>query len=141
MDGKILNSTEDYANVWTSRHYLFGKIELSDNLYRIIIYEYFIVNHSENKLFMLVIDTKGNLLYVDKVAESTDYPGAYYYEYSTISGNDLIKYQVTVDYLSNYDEDKEEPISQIDSVTTIYKWTKENKYYKVIRDSVTYLKK
>ena len=124
------SSEEDY---WEAKHYYWGKINRSGKCI-LIIYEYFTLNHSEDKLFLMLFDKNGELQDVKQVAEITHYPGAIQSTYAKISNETLTVYAV-LDGILEYAGENEKNQYSKDSTVLTYNIKKWNKLHQV--DSVT----
>jgi hypothetical protein len=100
-------------------HYYFAIIKQDSNCL-IIVYEYFTLNHSENKLFLIAVDANGNLLTTLQIAELTNFAGGIQSTYSKIKGNRLLLFAITHKILGPYNEETNQYQYLMDSITVTY---------------------
>jgi len=102
-----------------THHYYYGLTHHNGNCL-ILVYEYFILNHSEDKLFLLAINSEGQLATTIQVAELTGFPGGHQRTYSYLDQNRLRVISVTEEILGPYNEETNKYQYIKDSITTDY---------------------
>jgi hypothetical protein len=86
----------------------------------ILVYEYFILNHSEDKLFLLTFDSVGQLTATLQVAGLTTFPGGQQRTYSYLEQTKLRLISVTDEILGPYNEETNTYQYIMDSSITDY---------------------
>ena len=133
-----LKSDNEYYN--DTKHYYYGKIDSKSSNHLIIIYEYFIVNHSEDKLILISIDDKGEFIENLQIAELTYYPGATQYISSEIIGNKINIINRLQNYQPDFDTLMKKNIFYSDSIYTTYQ-IKLDKGFRLIRTDTFQIEK
>ena len=103
-----------------TKHYYFGKVSQGGNCL-VVIYEYFILNYYEGKLFLLVVDEQGNLRNTIQVSELTPFAGGIHRKYSVLNENNLRIMLITEEVLGEYNEESNQYSWIMDSVATSFK--------------------